>query len=347
MNIPSFAQPQVSGKVSWFGGPHDPSSGPTTASGASVREPGIAVYNRSTLGGYWKVTAPNGRTAVLRQTDLGPAPFTGRKVDVTYSALGQLGYNEGNFPTDSVVKASYLGKNRPASAAQVQTQQTQATRGGAVEGLGFNKLGYQAAVQHAAGERAAASLFNEPGDSVLRGALEQAGTPPSAASFGTKVGAEHTVIKTAGATPGEAGPTFGVNSQYVNPHLGATQERTDQGVDFSMAPGTPIRAIGDAKVLGVSPNWFKGQPYVYYRLESGPAKGKVIYVAEQITPAVKAGDVVKAGQAIGHYAPAGTGIEEGFSTAGGQTQAMATTGYREGEKTKAGEEYARFYKGLK
>jgi hypothetical protein len=65
------------------------------------------------LDGYWRVTAPNGRVAILRQTDIGPAPWTGRKVDITYSALGEFGYNESNFPTDSTVHAEYLGKSLP------------------------------------------------------------------------------------------------------------------------------------------------------------------------------------------------------------------------------------------
>jgi murein DD-endopeptidase MepM/ murein hydrolase activator NlpD len=337
---------ELSGKVSWFGGPNDPSSGPTTASGASVKEPGIAVYDKSTLGGYWRVTAPNGRTAVLKQTDLGPAPWTGRKVDVTYSALGQLGYNEHDFPTDSVVKASYLGKNRPATEAQIQTQQTQATRQSAiasVTGGAFNAQGYQQAVQHAAGERAAASLFtgSEGGDSLLRQALEQAGTPPSAKTFEgmAKLGSGGPVAAV-GNTPAAAG--------YVHPlPTGFTQGRTDQGVDFSASPGDPIKAIGNGKVLGVESNWYQGQPFVYYELTDGPQKGNVVYVAEQIAPSVRPGQAVRAGQQIGTYAKSGTGIETGWATKTGQTRAMATSGYTEGQQTNAGKEFAAFLRGLK
>lgn len=116
---PTSAGQSVNGKVSWFGGPHDAETGNSkTASGASTSEPGIAIYNRATLGGYWKVTANNGKTAVLKQTDLGPAPFTGRAIDVTYSALGKFGYNEGNFPTDSTFKAVYLGHNPGAAVKE-------------------------------------------------------------------------------------------------------------------------------------------------------------------------------------------------------------------------------------
>jgi hypothetical protein len=102
----------LQGKVSWFGGPGDSTSGPTTASGLPVTQPGIAVYTTETLGGYWVVRFPNGRTAVLQQTDFGPAPWTGRVLDVLYSALPAIGYNQLNFPTDSQIAARYLGKSQ-------------------------------------------------------------------------------------------------------------------------------------------------------------------------------------------------------------------------------------------
>ena len=123
-------QVSLTGKISWFGGPNDPSAGSMTASGAPISEPGIAVYNRQTLGGYWQVTMPNGHQAVLKQTDIGPAPWTGRKVDFTYSALPQLGYSEQNFPTDATISATYLGHNPPVAGGGA------AGGGGAVPGGG-------------------------------------------------------------------------------------------------------------------------------------------------------------------------------------------------------------------
>jgi len=86
-----------------------------TASGASTSEPGISIseaapWRYQTLGGYWRVHMPNGRTAILRQTDIGPARWTGRMLDFTYTALQQLGYTEGSFPTDAVASAEYIGR---------------------------------------------------------------------------------------------------------------------------------------------------------------------------------------------------------------------------------------------
>jgi hypothetical protein len=101
----------ITGKVSWFGGPNDPSSGPTTASGSPIAAGGIAVYNHSTLGGYWRLSFPNGRTVIEKQTDIGPAPWTGRAFDVAYSSLAGAGYSESDFPTNATVKAVYLGKS--------------------------------------------------------------------------------------------------------------------------------------------------------------------------------------------------------------------------------------------
>jgi murein DD-endopeptidase MepM/ murein hydrolase activator NlpD len=136
------------------------------------------------------------------------------------------------------------------------------------------------------------------------------------------------------------------SSGYVNPLPGFTKGRTDQGVDYSAKPGTPIRAIGNAKVLGIEPNWFQGQPYVYYRLTDGPQAGRIVYVAEQITPQVKVGQTVRAGQRIGVYAPSGTGIETGFGTSSGATQARVTSGYTEGQETPAGVQARRFLASL-
>lgn len=131
--IPSMSIPigtVVRGKVSWFGGPHDPTAGPTTASNTPISAGGIAIYNRATLGGYWQVTFPNGHTQVLQQTDLGPNPYTGRVVDVAYSSLPSAGYTEADFPTDSSVQAVYLGKHPGATPGTAQPGGTSSTAGG-------------------------------------------------------------------------------------------------------------------------------------------------------------------------------------------------------------------------
>jgi hypothetical protein len=119
--------------------------------------------------------------------------------------------------------------------------------------------------------------------------------------------------------------------QYVN-HW----ERTDQGVDATMPVGAPILAPTQIKILAIEPDWYAGQPLVYWELLAGRDAGKVQFVAEEITDIARPGSILQQGQAIAHYAPTGTGIEFGWSTPNGVTLAVATTGYEEGQVTPAG-----------
>jgi hypothetical protein len=127
------------------------------------------------------------------------------------------------------------------------------------------------------------------------------------------------------------------NARYINPLPFVTVwGRTDQGVDASMPVGAPIVAPCRVKILAIIPNWFAGQPLVYYELLDGPDAGRIQYVAEQITDIAPAGLILQRGQAIARYAATGTDIEFGWSTINGVTLARATTGYEEGQVTPAG-----------
>jgi hypothetical protein len=124
---------------------------------------------------------------------------------------------------------------------------------------------------------------------------------------------------------------------YIDPLQYVTVwERTDQGVDASMPVGAPILAPCKIKVLAIEPNWYAGQPLVYFELLDGPDAGNVQYVAEQITDIARPGSILQQGQAVARFAPSGTGIEYGWSTLSGVTLAVATTGYEEGQITPAG-----------
>jgi hypothetical protein len=90
-------------KGSWFGsspGWADKMSGKTTASGAPVTVPGIALPSRAGLGKMFEVTTPDGRKFMLPQTDVGPGKNTGRGIDITSTAASQMGYTPKTFPTD-------------------------------------------------------------------------------------------------------------------------------------------------------------------------------------------------------------------------------------------------------
>ena len=130
---------------------------------------------------------------------------------------------------------------------------------------------------------------------------------------------------------------------YQDPFTGERyiSGRTDMGVDFCLKPGAAIRAIGDGIVVGVSPDWFRYQPYIWYELLDGPDAGRYVYVAEQITRLVHIGAGLSAGQPVAYYRRQGTCIETGWSASDGATLAQATTGYHEGQVTRAGVAFAR------
>jgi hypothetical protein len=127
------------------------------------------------------------------------------------------------------------------------------------------------------------------------------------------------------------------NATYIDPLQYVNHwERTDQGVDANMPVGAPILAPCPVKVLAIIPDWYAGQPLVYFELLDGPDAGRVQFVAEEITDIAPPGSILQQGQAIARYAPSGTGIEYGWSTLNGVTLARATTGYEEGQVTPAG-----------
>jgi len=78
----------------------DPSDKPgSNALGVPDSSQGIALPSRSTLGKWFNVTAPNGQTLRLQQTDIGPAGWTGRGIDIAASAADRFGYSPKSFPT--------------------------------------------------------------------------------------------------------------------------------------------------------------------------------------------------------------------------------------------------------
>lgn len=90
---------QFEGRFSWVDKEDRPNS---NALGVPDDQQGIALPTRSTLGQYFQVTAPNGVTLELRQTDIGPASSTGRKIDIAAVAAEAFGYSPSTFPTDKI-----------------------------------------------------------------------------------------------------------------------------------------------------------------------------------------------------------------------------------------------------
>jgi hypothetical protein len=144
------------------------------------------------------------------------------------------------------------------------------------------------------------------------------------------------------------GAPSGGSGGYVNPFGSSLKGpgRVDEGVD-PVIQG-PIRAIGDAKVVNISHNFYKGQPYIVYQLANGPHAGKYVYVSELVTPHVKVGQTVRAGDVI---ATGNGAIETGW--AGGPQGGYLPVAnraqggsYTEGKVTGAGRSFAGLLKQL-
>jgi hypothetical protein len=137
---------------------------------------------------------------------------------------------------------------------------------------------------------------------------------------------------------------FQAASPYHNPFAGDVYNvgRTDMGVDVCLQPREPIDAVGDGVVTGITRDWYAGEPYLWYQLTSGPAAGRYVYVAEQIHHLAHVGQRLHAGQVVARFARSGSCIETGWAASDGWTLAQVTTGYHEGQVTKAGVSFARF-----
>ncbi|MDX6609035.1 MAG: hypothetical protein QOF85_960 [Solirubrobacterales bacterium] len=124
----------------------------------------------------------------------------------------------------------------------------------------------------------------------------------------------------------------------------ATVGRIDQGQDFG---GTgPILAIGNAKVIRTGAPGWPGGNGVLYQLLDGPQTGKYIFVNEGLKPSVRAGQLVQAGDVIGHLIPgSSTGIEIGWADARGVP--LSHSEYTEGKETRFGKAMASFLGQLK
>jgi hypothetical protein len=117
---------------------------------------------------------------------------------------------------------------------------------------------------------------------------------------------------------GQTGQQAPAASGYLNPLRavsGLVPERVDQGVDFA---GTgPVYAVGDAVVtgaMGANSGW-PGGGWVSYQLTDGPDAGLVVYVAEDVTPTVQAGQHVSSATVIATMYNGGDGIETGWAAA--------------------------------
>jgi hypothetical protein len=134
---------------------------------------------------------------------------------------------------------------------------------------------------------------------------------------------------------------------YINPFTdpGWSPSRIDMGVDWIPAHKLPVRAIGDAVILGSSTHsGWPGGRFIWYQLLNGSHAGDIVYVAENLRQVLPAGTSVKAGQQIAVALPGYPWTEWGWANAYGETRAQPC--YKDGTPTNSGREMARFLQSL-
>jgi hypothetical protein len=118
---------------------------------------------------------------------------------------------------------------------------------------------------------------------------------------------------------------------YTNPLRAVRalhRRRIDQGVDY--AGSGPILALGSGRVTKATnrdPGWLDGG-VVVYRLSRGPLAGKYVYVSENITVRVRAGQTVRAGENIAILHDAYPYLETGWAAGKGDKTLADVDGHR-------------------
>jgi hypothetical protein len=135
---------------------------------------------------------------------------------------------------------------------------------------------------------------------------------------------------------------------YINPFTDPAwgPARTDMGVDWIPQHRLPVRAIGDAEILGSdSHSGWPGHHIIWYQLLDGTHAGDIIYVAEHLKKLAPAGKFVRAGQKIAVALPGYPWTEWGWANAYGSPLAYPCYKH-DGAQTAAGREMARFMQNL-
>ena len=136
---------------------------------------------------------------------------------------------------------------------------------------------------------------------------------------------------------------------YANPLRsveGLSPERIDSGVDY--AGVGPVYAIGNGVVLNVYAADWPGGTFIAYQLSDGPAKGLVVFTAEDLNPQVSVGSTVTANTVIGQMYGGPHGIEIGWADGSRIPNAMARSSgqYDGGNSTAFGYNFSRFLQAL-
>ena len=192
------------------------------------------------------------------------------------------------------------------------------TSGGAVaDSLAGNTVGQHAGADAAKSSRLGNSAAKSPKASSAKSAAKASPAKTSAAKTPAKSSAAKTPAKASAAPRRHAAKAQQASTAvYLNPLRkvsGLMVERIDMGADFGGSG--PVYAIGDGVITnatGNSPGW-PGGGWITYQLTDGPAKGMVVYLAEDVTPTVQAGQHVTPNTVIANMYNGGAGIETGWA----------------------------------
>jgi murein DD-endopeptidase MepM/ murein hydrolase activator NlpD len=136
---------------------------------------------------------------------------------------------------------------------------------------------------------------------------------------------------------------------YANPFRatgGLSPERIDSGVDY--AGVGPVYAVGNGVVLNIYASDWPGGTFIAYQLSDGPAKGLVVYTAEDINPQVSVGSTVTPNTVIGQMYGGPHGIEIGWADGSAIPNAMARSAgqYHGGNSTAFGYNFSQLLQSL-
>ncbi len=146
-------------------------------------------------------------------------------------------------------------------------------------------------------------------------------------------------------------PAAPAPAPYRNPLRGATVTpgRIDQGVDYSGYG--PVHALGRGQILEVLNAGWPGGTFIAEQLAAGPHAGDIVFVAEDVTPAVHIGQHVTSRTILGELHGQ---METGWAAPPpdlGETLAMVTgqasaTGDPGSHPTAWGQDYSRLLASL-
>ena len=107
-------------------------------------------------------------------------------------------------------------------------------------------------------------------------------------------------------------------------------------------------AIGNGVVLNTVGGGWPGGTFIAYQLTDGPARGLVVFNAEDIQPSVQVGSRVDANTVIGHMYEGPDGIELGWADGSRLPDTMARTygQYNGSNSTAFGDNFSRFLQTL-